>query len=288
MKAKNGLVVFIISLVLASCFDAPDFSDTPAIKLTDIYFGKSKKLDSPDSLVIRVNFEDGDGDLGLDNSNLSDPFHNYDYFVATSQGQLLKVTKSELVPDYYVLNIPDGVEGRLAVPRTQKIEPFDELMEPYSSATSCTHYSRLDPETHVDSVLIKKQFEGLVDSSYDYFFVTYQDPGDYILVRDTFYVQANPNYYNMEIRLFKKITNENYEEFDFSPYCPLSFNGRFPRLTDKENPLSGEITYSMTSSALEAIMGNNVWKLEVIIRDRMLHESESIQSRDFTLEEIKR
>jgi hypothetical protein len=290
MKAKNGLLLFIISLVLVSCFNAPEFSNTPSIKLEDFYFGKSKRLDKPDSLVINVSFEDGDGDLGLDNSFLSDPFHNYNYFIALDNGTLLPVTKTELVPDYYELNIPPGTTGKIAVNKTRKTAPFDQLMVPFGPTTSCTNYSRLDPETHLDSVLIKASWRDLIDETYTYLEVTYKDPKDYILVRDTFYVEANPNFYNIEVHLLRKVDVGQYEEFDFTPYCPLSFNGRFPILTDldKENPLSGDIQYSMTSSAIENIMGNSIWKLRILIRDRGLNTSKAAESKDFTLEEIKR
>lgn len=291
MKAKNGLLLFIISLLLISCFDAPEFSNTPAIKLADIYFGKSKRLDKPDSLVVTVTFEDGDGDLGLDNNQLSDPFHNYDYFIATSEGTLLKVGKTELVPDYYVLNIPPGTNGSIADWETATQPPFNTQMVPFSPSTACTNYSRLNPVTHYDSVLIASEFESLLaGSEEDWEKVTYERPGDYIIVRDTFYTAPNPNFYNMEIHLLKKTGVNEFEEFDFTPYCPLSFNGRFPTLTEpgKENPLSGDITYSMTSSAFESIMGNNIWKLRVIVRDRTLNVSRPAESKEFTLDEIRR
>jgi hypothetical protein len=292
MKAKNGLLLFTISLVLISCFDAPEFSNTPSIKLVDIYFGKSKRVDKPDSLVIKLNFEDGDGDLGLDNSFQSDPFHNYNYFVATTDGTLLKVGKSELdqAAGYFELNIPPGTSGALADWEIASMDPFDDLMVPYSASTSCTNYSRLDPATHYDSILVKSSLASLLELSDNKEQVTYESPGDYYLVRDTFYVEANPNFYNLEVHMFKKVGVNEFEEFDFTPYCPLSFNGRFPVLTemDKENPVSGEINYSMTSSAIEGIMGNNIWKLEVIVRDRSLNVSKIASSKEFTLDEIKR
>lgn len=292
MKARNGLLLFTISLILVSCFDAPEFSNTPSVKLVDIYFGKSKRVDKPDSLVIKLNFEDGDGDLGLANTFQSDPFHNYNYFIATKDGTLLKVGKSELeqAPGYFELNIPPGTSGYIADWEIALIEPYNQLMVPFSPSVACTNYSRLDPTKHYDSILVKSSFESLLEFSDNKEQVTYESPGDYFIVRDTFYIEQNPNFYNLEVHLFKKTGVNEFEEFDFTPYCPLSFNGRFPVLTDmsKENPVSGEINYSMTSSAIEGIMGNNIWKLEVIVRDRSLNTSKVASSKEFTLDEIKR
>lgn len=54
-----------ISLAVSSCFPEPDFADESEPSLTgfdDIYY---KEVGAFDSLVIRVNFQDGDGDYGV-------------------------------------------------------------------------------------------------------------------------------------------------------------------------------------------------------------------------------
>jgi hypothetical protein len=51
-------------VLLASCFNEPEFSNIPRIKFEGLYFGKSNIEDNPDSLVLTLSFEDGDGDLG--------------------------------------------------------------------------------------------------------------------------------------------------------------------------------------------------------------------------------
>ena len=51
---------------LNSCIQAPDYSDTPSINEQGITsFRKSGTLGLRDSVEIALNFEDGDGDLGL-------------------------------------------------------------------------------------------------------------------------------------------------------------------------------------------------------------------------------
>jgi hypothetical protein len=60
-----------LCLTLASCFNEPNYSDTPEISFREIYpyaleagkgVGKAKR----DSVVISINFKDGDGNLGND------------------------------------------------------------------------------------------------------------------------------------------------------------------------------------------------------------------------------
>ena len=51
------------SLLLTACLEAPEFGDPPRLTGIDVYFKEVER--KPDSLVVRVDFEDGDGDLGV-------------------------------------------------------------------------------------------------------------------------------------------------------------------------------------------------------------------------------
>lgn len=60
-----------MALALSACFNEPNYSDTPEIEFEEIYpyplqagtgVGKARR----DSVVITVNFKDGDGNLGND------------------------------------------------------------------------------------------------------------------------------------------------------------------------------------------------------------------------------
>ena len=64
MNSIYATLLFVsISLLLTSCYEDPDFSDPP--RLTDISVYTKTVSQSFDSLVVRVGFEDGDGDLGI-------------------------------------------------------------------------------------------------------------------------------------------------------------------------------------------------------------------------------
>lgn len=74
----NSFIVIFAALVLSSCFDAPNYPDTPKIEYKDVLF-KDVSNDA-DSLIIVVDFEDGDGDLGLSTQETSPPFNLKNYF----------------------------------------------------------------------------------------------------------------------------------------------------------------------------------------------------------------
>ena len=64
MKFLRALALFLFtSLVLASCFDDPDFGVVPQITGIDIQVKPA--TETQDSLIVRINFQDGDGNLGF-------------------------------------------------------------------------------------------------------------------------------------------------------------------------------------------------------------------------------
>lgn len=63
----NFLRSFILStfvvLLFTGCFEEPNFGIVPRLTDIEVYFKDMPKLS--DSLIVRVEFEDGDGDLGI-------------------------------------------------------------------------------------------------------------------------------------------------------------------------------------------------------------------------------
>lgn len=112
-------------------------------------------------------------------------------------------------------------------------------------------------------------------------------------VVDTFYVQLNPYFNNIDVDYFVK-RNDQFQLFDWrnapSSGCGESFNGRFQPLFDdggEGRPLSGTITYRMESFGFVPLFRNDTLKLQVRIRDRALNTSNVIESPEFTLSGIQ-
>ncbi|MEX2564964.1 MAG: hypothetical protein WD431_03380 [Cyclobacteriaceae bacterium] len=109
-------------------------------------------------------------------------------------------------------------------------------------------------------------------------------------VRDTLWVQENPDYYNIFIKFFVKRSGE-YTEFKWSdpPYY-TTFNGRFPRIIEDERDraIEGEIRYSMLSLGWNSIFRTDTIRIDVQIQDRALNRSNFVSSPDFTLSQVER
>jgi len=78
MRKLFGLGFFLVTgvgLALTGCLDTPKFDDTPSIRFNSVdtltIFDNFSKTNA-DSIVITVDFEDGDGDLGISPAERSD------------------------------------------------------------------------------------------------------------------------------------------------------------------------------------------------------------------------
>src|SRR3982750_4834582 len=60
----------MMGLLLASCFDPPQYSPIPSIEFDNIVFKDVKDPSATDSLIISIRFKDGDGDLGLSSGDV--------------------------------------------------------------------------------------------------------------------------------------------------------------------------------------------------------------------------
>jgi len=99
---KNPLWLLLIFFGLISCHDKPTFPETPSIRLNDYYFREIQNTTGgpnlQDSIVIKVRFEDGNGDLGLDAFETQPPYHLYDVLI--ENGDTLKFGDDPNLPPY--------------------------------------------------------------------------------------------------------------------------------------------------------------------------------------------
>lgn len=241
-KLLSVLKICILLFMATSCYRAPEFPTEPNISFESLLF-----YDTPDvdSLVIGINFEDGDGNLGISGSENNPPYHPYS-FIRGSNGEFLTISSNDTMP-------------------------------PYSPPYSCLNY-QLGKFANNNFYIYKTQeYNNLFPGTNPN---TPQPP-------DTFYTKPNPYTDNFLVDYYVK-RDGSYQLFDWvtapTPSCGESMNGRFKPLYDSDNPdkpLSGQIYYSMINRGFIPYFRNDTVKLRVRVIDRMLNESNVIETPEF-------
>lgn len=99
---RSPFLILFIFIGFISCHEKPEFPDVPTIELNDFYFREIQNTTGgpnlQDSIVIKVQFEDGNGDLGLETTETQPPFHLYD--VVVQNGDTLKFGDDPSLPPY--------------------------------------------------------------------------------------------------------------------------------------------------------------------------------------------
>src|SRR5688572_26799642 len=112
MKTIKGLATFVLlCVVLGACFNPPEFSVVPNIRYESVIFKENPNPVLKDSLVIIINFQDGDGDLGLDVKQTDDPYHFYNYYLVNDGDSIALSTFSPRTYLPAVINLPEGATG---------------------------------------------------------------------------------------------------------------------------------------------------------------------------------
>jgi len=288
MKVIKSLVLGgFIAVGVSSCFDPPEFPITPEINNAEVYFGVTPDLAEMDSLVVSVDFRDGNGDLGIATSQTSDPYHAANFFFIRGNGDLEAVATitgvtNESSPRTFspILWPAAGVEGELATLDTRNDPDYSFLpadVFPYS----CSNYV-------YNQLYISEDHIELLDPSYNYDIIdTVQDvrPRLY-LVEAPFYTEYNPNQFNITVE-FQIKTGNTFTTFDWRQQLCTTFDGRFPILSDKTAPLEGTIHYAMKSSGFYNIFSTQTLRLKIQIMDRAFNKSNTIYTKEFTLDQIK-
>jgi hypothetical protein len=284
MKAIKGLLLFgILVLTVGACFDPPEFGLTPEIEYENIYFREAKGVGEKDSLVLTISFRDGNGDLGLSSTQIDEPYNDENFYLANN-GTITpigKITKYLNLPQF--LSIPPGATGKLVSVRTSDDPEYTSVVLPYIDATtSCTYY------TYTEAYVSEGDI-GIFDDTYniDTVLMVQGFPKVYVLL-DTFYYQRNPDYANIDVEFWIK-EGGGYQLFDWEKeFCTISFNQRFPVLTEKTGPLEGDLQYAMVTSGIKSLFSIKTMKLRIRIRDRSLNVSNVIETPEFTLEKIRK
>jgi hypothetical protein len=284
MKALKGLLLFGISAFLVSaCFNPPEFPLVPEIEFESIYFREARGVGEIDSLVFTISFRDGNGDLGLTSSQIDEPFHDENFYLALN-GEITPIGKKSRYEDLpQFLSVPAGVSGKLVTVRTADDPAYQGTVPPYiDEVASCTYYT-------YDSVYISAENADIFDETYNIHRVmTSQGLPDVYVLLETFYYQRNPTHANIDVEWWVK-ENNVYTIYDWEKeFCTISFNQRFPVLAEKTGPLEGDLQYAMASAGIKNIFSIKPMKLRIKIRDRNLNVSNVVETPEFTLDKIKK
>jgi hypothetical protein len=303
MKVVRSIVLILISLaVVSSCFDPPKFPNRPKIRIQEIEFLNGPPLDA-DTIRLTLFFQDGDGDLGLRGDELDFPYHPYDKFL-DKDGELINIGAGRL------FSTKEPVEEGMKITRKLSFSKGISGMNDFKPPFDCINY-------RPDSIMFLKQYNSIFDETYDVKEYPVSVDGNLELVnsvKDTLYIQPNPNHYNIDVAIWVKcecegnstnccpdydgdgeadLDEDGYYEFRYGdpwPTCYETWNGRFPYVArDNESPTEGTIQYSINSVGFDFDLGlNTTIRLKTKIRDRAHNESNEVKSAPFTLAEKTR
>lgn len=268
-------------VAVSACFEAPEFSNTPKIVFNDIKFKEVGEASDYDTLILYLDFKDGNGDLGLSSlveADFESPYNSEFYFLADGTGDTIPII-STAKEGYTILNY-DRLEGKIVTSNTRLLPGYEYL--PVYNSNSCVNYSFL---AEVLAPLSS------VDSTYDIQDTVTLRSVMYAQIQEAVLYRPNPNHYNIEIK-FWQLQNGEFVEYDwFEEYC-ITFDGRFTTSLDEvptydDRPIEGTIRYAMPSTSFLAIFGNTSLKISARIRDRALNVSNTVYTEVFDLNKIR-
>lgn len=243
MLRKYSLLL-IIGIILSGCIERPNFPVVPQITYNDIYFVDA----ATDSLVISLDFEDGDGDLGLSSSQTEFPFHQYNFYSAITGEELNRKANRTGLPVNLgeSINFQDFATGEI------------DTLPPIRRSANC-------PDTYDPHWLFLGETLG-----------------------DTIYYQNNIYHNNIYVTFLTRDPQGTFEEFDFGCGVSYNGRFPVLIDQDREKAVEGTLTYKMQGVVLGDILSRKIVKLRVYIFDRALHRSNIIETPEFILSEIER
>ncbi|MBX2962607.1 MAG: hypothetical protein KF687_08850 [Cyclobacteriaceae bacterium] len=286
MRVIRGLILFcFLAVGVSSCFEPPEFAIAPQIAFNKIEFKVTPDPSDADSLIIYIDFRDGNGDMGLSNDFRNDPYHERNFhYEDVPNGRIKAVgTVRQAINKPPLPNIMDMIvtppTGKLVTNRTRNKPGFGTL-PPFNVANlECRDYT-------TQYLLVAPSASSSIDASYNIVDTLYdQGRSEYYVIQDTLYFERNTNHHNITIRFWQS-TGGPFTEFSWEDTFCQTFSGRFPVLTDKTGPLEGTIRYAMASTGFTPLFSIRTLMLDVIVRDRALNQ-DSIRTPEFTLAGIR-
>ena len=240
------IIALIIFSFLFSCIEDNNVSDIPSISYESLEFKKSDNSFNQDSLIITINFIDGDGNLGLSNDENNYPYHPYNAII-DHEFNWITLVSNNVTPRLYIYE-PNGVY-------------YLYSNEDNRPSYNCEDYI-------IDTVNTTNKL--------DTFYIQKNENNKNIFIE--FYKKENNEFVLID---WKRIFDQEYGcGIDFnSRFPPLN-------ISNSSQLLSGKLRYGMVSYGFEMILKNDIFKLKIHIKDRELNTSNIIETPEVTLEEI--
>lgn len=185
--------------------------------------------------------------------------------------------KGELTDSLFVnIDFRDG-DGDLG------LHPDFDTGEPYNAIY---YWRKNDGDLLTYADRNTPEYDTLPPYEFPYYCTTYS-----IEEADTFWIQQNPNHFNIYVDFYVR-KNGEWTLYDWitanDPQCGESYNGRFPILNPngQARPLEGTLKYAITGAGFEVIFKRDTLKLEIQIQDRGLRQSNIVETQEFVLRDI--
>lgn len=242
-----------VAALMGACFNEPDYPAQPVISLRNLAFFQPSS--GTDSLVVELDFTDGDGDMGIDGDENDTLFNERFYFFRPAGASDFRKVSNRRRNGTYLRYRDKFTDIRYDT------LPF--FLKPFN----CTNYEVLFSTSTTPAVPLDTLYTQL-NPNYNNLFIE-------------FYIKNGTTF-----------TKYDFNEVFTYPSCELNgFNGRIPVLArDPSNPgpLRGVIKYAMRSAAFDIIFGGRTLKLVMYIQDRSFRRSNVVETGEFTLAQIRR
>lgn len=294
MKILKGVIIFGFLNALLGCFDPPEYAIEPEIDFVKIEFAEVGSFTDADSLILTIDFKDGDGDLGLLPSQIDYPFNTTNFFVG---GNEKTAVSAGLYSDFSGLQyVSNGKTPRSptyvidSAPSSGTFISIDDQAEyglpPNAPPYTCTAYYQAYLN---DTIFVRTpDFSAIKPGDLVGTLVNAQGAEVLYAAKNIWYIELNPNHYNITVKFLVKQSDNSFKEFDFrEEYCS-TYDGRFPELSDSKRALEGTLRYVMEGTGFLSTFSVNTLKLQIQIKDRAFHASNVIETPEFTLNGIRR
>ncbi len=245
------MVIVIFAWLVGACIKQPEYSVIPQISWGSLNF-VAGTFPNPDTLIIKFNFKDGDGDLGLASVDTERPDGKY------------------VNPWYGVYD-------------TTNINNFG-----YVTDGDYTHLSQYGNNLkYIDYKIRKTNFPGfsMPDTLNCVNWEISKNVGN---KTDTLFIYQNLAAYTINVDIYtRRLLTDPYVYYDpaKNDCLPNEFRGTFPDLSNNRqvSPIDGTLTYKFVYLAFGLKFRLQYLKFDITVMDRAGHVSNTLEKSDVVI-----